>query len=139
MSCLIKIFRIICKTDIKLGTPKKIMTPIDYEVSRSYMYITRFNMFCCPFNILKSFCLLLNIFLNNWPFAVSVLICLQNISVCRDSEIEKKFKNQKEELADITNQNDALMKTNQELSKLRIEREINIRQLQDEKESLLTQ
>lgn len=31
------------------------------------------------------------------------------------------------------------MKTNQELSKLRIEREINIRQLQDEKESLLTQ
>lgn len=71
--------------------------------------------------------------------AVSVLICLQNISVSRDSEIEKKFKNQKEELTDITNQNDALMKTNQELSKLRIEREINIRQLQDEKESLLTQ
>lgn len=71
--------------------------------------------------------------------AVSVLICLQNISVCSDSEIEKKFKNQKEELTDITNQNDALMKTNQELSKLRIEREINIRQLQDEKESLLTQ
>lgn len=73
--------------------------------------------------------------------AVSVLIhlCLQNISVCRDSEIEKKFKNQKEELTDITNQNSALMKTNQELSKLRIEREINIRQLQDEKESLLTQ
>lgn len=31
------------------------------------------------------------------------------------------------------------METNQELSKLRIEREINIRQLQDEKESLLTQ
>lgn len=31
------------------------------------------------------------------------------------------------------------MKTNQELSKLRIEREINIRQLQEEKESLLTQ
>lgn len=31
------------------------------------------------------------------------------------------------------------MKTNQELSKLRIEREINIRRLQDEKESLLTQ
>lgn len=57
----------------------------------------------------------------------------------KDSEIEKKFKNQKEELTDITNQNDALMKTNQELSKLRIEREINIRQLQDEKESLLTQ
>lgn len=71
--------------------------------------------------------------------AVSVLICLQNISVCSDSEIEKKFKNQKEELTDITNQNSALMKTNQELSKLRIEREINIRQLQDEKESLLTQ